>query len=393
MSQPKPVLHWFVRFWWVLLPFRASRLSRKLPFTFLDGLYMAAWPAVAAWAPVLSLLTGLAVGWWHPGFESVFSESLVVLMICAIVGISSANLGLLFIAGFIFGDFFLYHISWTEVGWRRDEGFFENVIKVRFPLLIEYGLLYVLMVKIPMVTKALTAQLRFPFLPLKTGFNIAAVLYTLITGVLVYFWTHTVPVLIRPVFTWVSSSPPSQATVPLQQYEWVVIFVAVITAAIRMLLQGMTAFRSEVGKPLDELERELRELPPVKSLSDRVNPWFSAAAASLWSVLMIAGVYKSWIDPILIGALILVMLAMRKQLIPLPMGVWAKWMDKIPLLVRLVIGFILIKIIASALLENMMHTTNTFRPLLLMTALSMLIIFLLTPQLPAVQPKGGEPLK
>ena len=87
------------------------------------------------------------------------------------------------------------------------------------------------------------------------------------------------------------------------------------------------------------------------------------------------------------------MLAMRKQLIPLPMGVWAKWMDKIPLLVRLVIGFILIKIIASALLENMMHTTNTFRPLLLMTALSMLIIFLLTPQLPAVQPKGGEPLK
>ncbi len=147
---------------------------------------------------------------------------------CAIVGISSANLGLLFIVGFIFGDFFLYHISWTEVGWRRDEGFFENVIKVRIPLLIEYGLLYILMVKIPMVTKALTAQLRVPFLPLKASFSIAAALYTLITGVLVYFWTHTVPVLIRPVFTWVSSSPPSQATVPLQQYEWVVIFVAVI---------------------------------------------------------------------------------------------------------------------------------------------------------------------
>jgi hypothetical protein len=108
---------------------------------------------------------------------------------------------------------------------------------------------------------------------------------------------------------------------------------------------------------------------------------------------MIAGVYKSWIDPILIGALILVMLAMRKQLIPLPMGFWAAWMDKIPLLVRLVIGFILIKIIASALLENMMRTTDTFRPLLLMTALSMLIIFLLTPQLPVVHPKEGEPSK
>ena len=141
--------------------------------------------------------------------------------------------------------------------------------------MIEYGLLYMLMVKIPMVTKALTAQLRFPFLPLKTGFNVAAVLYMLLTGVLVYFWTQTVPVLIRPVFTWVSTSPPAKATVPLQHYEWVIIFVAIVIAAFRMLLQGMTAFRSEVGKPLEELERELRDLPPVSSLGDRINPWFS----------------------------------------------------------------------------------------------------------------------
>ncbi|UVI29381.1 hypothetical protein [Paenibacillus spongiae] len=393
MSQPKPGLQRFVRLWWVQLPFRASRLSKKLPYTFLDGLYLAAWPTVAAWAPLLTLFIGLVIGWWHPGFESVFSESLVVIMIAAIVGTSSANLGLLFLAGFIFGDFFLQHTSWTEVGWRRNEGLFEHVIKVRIPLVIEYGLLYILVVKIPMITKALTAQLRVPFLPLKTSFKIAAALYVLITGILVYFWTQTVPVLIRPVFTWISSSPPAQATVPLQQYEWVIIFVAIVIAAIRMLLQGMTAFRSEIGKPLDGLERELRELPPVESLGDRLNPWFSTAAVALWSVLMIAGVYKSWIDPVFIGALIFVLLAIRQQLIPIPLGVWAKWMDKIPLLIRLVIGFILIKIIASAILENMMYATDTFRPLLLMTALSMLIIFLLTPQLPVVQPKEGEPSK
>ena len=309
-------------------------------------------------------------------------------MIAAIVGMSSANLGLLFIAGFIFGDFFLHHTSWTQVGWRRNEGVFEHVIKVRIPLLIEYGLLYILMVKIPMITKALSAQLRFSFLPLKASFSVAAALYVLLTGVLVYFWTQTVPVLIRPVFTWVSARPPAEATVPLQQYEWVIIFVAVVTAAIRMLLQGMTAFRSEVGKPLEQLERELKELPPVKSLGDRINPWFLAAFAALWSVLMIAGVYKSWIDPVLIGALIFVLLAVRQQLIPVPLGVWPKLMEKIPLLIRLVIGFILIKIISSAILENMMRSTNTFRPLLLMTALSMLIIFLLTPQLPVVQAEG-----
>lgn len=393
MSQPKPVLERFVRFWWVQLPFRASRFSKKLPYSLLDGLYLAAWPAVAAWAPLLAVVTGLMIGWWHPGFESVFSESLVVLMIAAIVGMSSANLGLLFIVGFIFGDFFLQHTSWTQVGWRRDEGFLEHVIKVRIPLLIEYGLLYILMVKIPMITKALTAQLRVPFLTLKASFGFAAALYVMLTGVLVYFWTQTVPVLIRPVFTWVSSRPPAEATVPLQQYEWVIIFVAIVIAAIRMLLQGMTAFRSEVGMPLDQLERELRELPPVKSLGDRLNPWFLAAAAALWSVLMISGVYKSWIDPVLIGALIFVLLAIRQQLIPVPLGVWPKLMDKIPLLIRLVFGFILIKIISSAILENAMHSTDTFRPLLLMTALSMLIIFLLTPQLPDVQPKEGEPSK
>jgi hypothetical protein len=393
MSQPKPVLERFVRLWWVQLPFRASWFSKKLPYTFLDGFYLAAWPVIAAWAPLLALLAGLMIGWWHPGFESVFSESLVVLMIAAIVGMSSANLGLLFIAGFIFGDFFLQHTSWTQVGWRRNDGFFEHVIKVRIPLLIEYGLLYILMVKIPMITKALTAQLRVPFLPLKASFSIAAALYVLLTGVLVYFWTQTVPVLIRPVFTWVSARPPAEATVPLQQYEWVVIFVAIVIAAIRMLLQGMTAFRSEVGKPLEQLERELKELPLVRSLGERMSPWFLAALAASWSVLMISGVYKTWIDPVFIGALIFVLLAVRQRLIPVPLGAWPKLMEKIPLLLRLVVGFILIKIISSAILENMMHTTDTFRPLLLMTALSMLIIFLLTPQLPDVRAKEGEPSK
>lgn len=393
MSQSKPFLQWFVRFWWVQLPLRASRFSSKLPFTFLDGLYLAAWPAVASWAPLLALIAGLVIGWWHPGFEVVFSESLVVIMIAAIFGISSANLGLLFFVGFIFGDFFLHHTSWMQVGWRRNEGFLEHVGKVRIPLLIEYGLLYLLTVKIPMVTKALTAQLRIPFLPLKIGFKVAASLYVLLTGVLVYFWTQTVPVLIRPVFTWISTNPPAKATVPLQHYEWVIIFVAIVIAVVRMWLQGMTAFRSEVGKPLDELEQELRNLPPVRSLGDRINPWVSTAAASLWSVLMIAGIYKSLIDPVLIGALIYVLLAVRKHLIPVPFGVWAKWMDKIPLLIRLVIGFILIKIIASAILENMLRSTNTFRPLLLMTALSMVIIFLLTPQLPVPRLKEGEPSK
>jgi hypothetical protein len=215
----------------------------------------------------------------------------------------------------------------------------------------------------------------------------------LLTGTLVYFWSQTVPVLIRPVFTWVSARPPAEASVPLQQYEWVVVFAAVVTAAFRMLLQGMTAFRSEVGRPLDELERELRELPPVDSLGDRINPWISTAAGALWSVLMIAGIYKSFVDPILIGALIFVLLAIRKQLIPVPLGLWAKWMEKIPLLFRLAAGFILIKIIASALIENMMRTTDTFRPLLLMTALSMLVIFLLTPRLPVARPKDGDPSK
>lgn len=393
MSQPKPVHERIVRFWWVQLPFRACRFSKKLPYTFLDGLYLAAWPTVAAWVPLLALMTGLVIGWWHLGFESVFSESLVMLMIAVIVGTSSANLGLLFIVGFSFGDFFLHHTSWTQVGWRRNEGVFEHVIKVRIPLLIEYGLLYMLVVKIPMVTKALSAQLRVPFLPLKASFSVAAALYVVLTGVFVYYWTQTVPVLIRPVFTWVSSNPPAKATVPLQHYEWVIIFVAIVIAAVRMLLQGMTAFHSEVGKPLEELERELRDLPPVKSLEDLLNPWFLTAFATLWSILLIAGVYKSWIDPVLIGALIFVLLAVRRQLIPVPLGVWPKLMDKIPMLIRLVFGFILIKIISSAILVHMMRTTDTFRPLLLMTAVSMLIIFLLTPQLPVVQSKEGEPSK
>ena len=124
MSQSKPFLQRFVRFWWVQLPFRASRFSSKLPFTFLDGLYMAAWPAVAAWAPLLVTDRRSCDRVVAPGIRKCLQRIVVVLMIAAIVGISSANLGLLFIVGFIFGDFFLHHTSWTAGRMAAERRFF-----------------------------------------------------------------------------------------------------------------------------------------------------------------------------------------------------------------------------------------------------------------------------
>jgi thiol:disulfide interchange protein len=79
----------------VQLPVSAHKLARNLGITLIDGLYLTSWPCIAAVAPLLALLAGILIGWWHPGFQTVFSESLGVMILAAILGMMSAYLGAL----------------------------------------------------------------------------------------------------------------------------------------------------------------------------------------------------------------------------------------------------------------------------------------------------------
>ncbi|HEX2035162.1 MAG TPA: pre-toxin TG domain-containing protein, partial [Chloroflexota bacterium] len=78
-----------------------------------DGVYLLAWPRVAAVASPLALLLGLVFGALHPGYRIAFSESLPLLVLMVVLGTVSGHLGVLFLAGYAFGDFSLAAGEWA----------------------------------------------------------------------------------------------------------------------------------------------------------------------------------------------------------------------------------------------------------------------------------------
>lgn len=368
------------RLWWVTIPLFSRRLSIKFPHTLLDGFYLNVWPIVAAIVPPIVLLLGFITGWLHPDFKVVFSESIPLLMIITILGTLSANLGFAFLMGFVLGDVFLGQ-SFHEL--------LLNPLRSGLPLLIGYAVMAMLITKLPITIKMLVAELKIPGIGLKVRFAIAALLHVLLTGLLVYFWTQAVPVLIRPLFTWKGSIPTIQAMAPLQQYGMVIVVTAMVTSVFRMILQGLIAFKVNFGSRLDPLQETLVSAPLVKAFPNLLNKWILLLITSIWSCFLLAGAYQSILDAIVIGSVSFILLGIRKGLIPISLGYWTNLMQRIPLLLRLGVGFLIVRYLSKPLLADLMRNTQTFRPVLLIIVISMIIIFLLNP-LSASSKKGVE---
>ncbi|MCA2938187.1 MAG: hypothetical protein IM319_03090 [Microcystis sp. M113S1] len=71
-----------INFWWRDLPVAASRVSGFLSVILADGIYLTHWSKVAAYAPVVSLVLGLLIGWFHfaPGQTFTFSIGVMALL-------------------------------------------------------------------------------------------------------------------------------------------------------------------------------------------------------------------------------------------------------------------------------------------------------------------------
>lgn len=358
------------RLWWVSLPLSSRRLSMKIPHILLDGFYLNIWPIISAFGPIIVMLLGFITGWLHPDFKDVFSESIPLLMLITILGTLSANFGFSFLIGFVVGDIFLG---------QTYQKLLLSPVRFGLPLLIEYAVMVMLIIKLPITIKMLVAELKIPGIGLKARFIISALLHVLLTGLLVYFWTQAVPVLIRPMFTWRGSIPSIQAMAPLQQNGMIIVMTAMTTSAFRMVFQGMVAFKVNLGSKLDSMQDELVSAPLVNAFFDFSNKWIVLLISSIWSCFLLSGAYQSILDAIVIGVVTFILLGIRKGLIPFSLGIWSNLMQRIPLLLRLGVGFFIVRYLSKPLLADLMRNTQTFRPVLLIIVISMFIIFLLTP--------------
>jgi hypothetical protein len=369
--------------WWIRVPLAVRRLGARPLLVLVDGLAVAVWPRVAAFLSPLVLFLGLLLGGLHPGFDQVFSQSWIVLLPAVLLGVFSGHLGAFFLVGYAFGDFFLWHTEWTFRG-----SFLQNLLRVRIPLLIQYGLLAFMTTGVPLATKTLLVQLRPPStLPRPVRRALAVAGHLVLTLLLVYLWIQIVPILIRPVFTWTGGGPPVDAMEILQQRSWPLLLVAGVASLARMGLQTVVAAGAEERAALEALEERLQAAPPVTAVAARLPLPVLMAGTAVWSTLMLAGMLEAWWDGLLLGAVIVGLQVARAGIIGAPLRPWAQFVSRIPVPLRLAAGIVVVAVLSRVALGTLMARTNSFRPILLVTILALLVFYLLDPLHPQLRVK------
>ena len=301
--------------WWGRLPAAVHRLSPPAALCLTDGTHLATWPPLAALGPPVALAAGLALGWSHPGFPLLWSQSVLFVAGVAAVGVLSAALGAWLVAGFAVGDFFLADHGWPAAIPAAAPGVFggqlPELLRLRLPLVIGYLLLLLVAARLPVFAKTLLANtvggrsVPMASRPLAGAALLGA--HALVTNALVWAWVQAVPVLIRPRFTWLGAlAPPGSAYVPLQVEGNLVVAVVVIASVVRLTRQLTLASRRDVQAKLDGIQE------PVLSIGRTGPPgagrrWVRAVGAGLATTALACGILASTTEAVLVfgGAVVL----------------------------------------------------------------------------------------
>jgi hypothetical protein len=390
--------------WWVYLVLAARRLAEGLATALADGLYLVVWPPLAFLLPPLGALLGFAIGATHPGYVTTVTESLPLLLLLVVLGTLSAHLGLAFLAGYVLGDVLLFNLERLAllpgaVGKVLAAGdppaaavaLAVDLGSYWLPLVIQYGLMALPLTTFPVLAKTLLRSLSgLALLGPWVGSAAAAAVHAALTFALVYFWTQSIPLLIRPLFFWRGESPAVAAVAPAQTHGVVIAAVAVVASVVRMGLQALTTFVPRFRAPLDPALERLSAGPPLTPLAERTPRPLAVLGRALATTVLLAGLYASWADWAALFGLVVLLETVRVGLVPLPLGRWAEVVQRLPLVVRVAGAFGAIALLASAL-TPLIDDAETFRPLILLTGMAMVVSFLFNPVSPLAPRAQPQP--
>ncbi|HLC49724.1 MAG TPA: hypothetical protein VJI96_05065 [Candidatus Andersenbacteria bacterium] len=375
-------------FFWLTLPWRIRRLSSSAVFALVDGAYTMSWPKLAALGSVASVLGGFCVGWLHPGFEIVFSESLILMIIVAVLGTLGAHFGLLFVFGYATGDLLLGGIDRYSLYGVSSASW---VVRIFVPQLIEYTLLAFLMVSIPLLVKYLLVS--WPWgarLSRGSMLALAMVGHVLLTVGLVYLWAQVVPVMARPLFTWRGVLPTTDMAIVLQKNVQPLLWAVAIASLVRMVAQSVIATRTSNEARVNSWQKKLLSVLPITSfVQEKLPAWAVSVLKIIGTLFLLSGVFQSWTEVVGIGVIIALIYAAQDGLIPVPLGKWREIVYKVPLLARLLGGGIVIYVVTSLVLAVQSSPNQGFRPTVISIGVSFLIMYLLSPGVPFRKRKGG----
>lgn len=367
-----------------------------------DGAWTTAWRGVGAYAPVVGFALGLLCRFIFPQIFSVFSESLLFMMIVIAASLLSGTVGFALLGGYIIEDLLVGDRASIYTAFfpseLRPEGSVLAIAGVFGGKLVSYLLLSIPAVTIPLLVRQLAPSIKLSGITDPNSRTLAlAGLHAAIAGVLVFLWAQSVVVLLRPLFTWVGSVPTFEAINPAQSQWSFLVGVGAIAAAGRVLLErklAPTAPRAAVATRL----RRQRFTGEGQGILEKVPGLVRVVIPPVIIALVLAGTYDGWIDAIIVALVVAVLSLWRSRLIriiPLP-SQWSLTIRRIPSLIRLAaapfIGYWLSTILLTPL---WVPTQTSLRPVMLGSLLTLLVFYVLFPPLPVVsgQTQQAQPTR
>ena len=350
-----------------------------------DGAWTAAWRGVAAFAPIVAFALGLISRLIFRDLNVAYTESLFFMLLVVAGATMSGTVGVGLLAGYIVQDLLLSSL----VGPGATTG---NAVIGGIGLfggkLVSYLLLAIPAVILPQLARQLTggAGLRALTDP-RLRIAGAAVLDAVVCGALVFLWSQSMLVLIRPLFSLVGAELPSSVVRPVQQ-QWIwLVLAAMLAAAARVVVVRMYLPRSQRAGLVAYLQRR-RFTGDHPAMLERVPEVVRVAIATLVLTLVLAGTYEGWLDAI-VAALVIGLLGLwRANLIsriPVPVK-WALLVRNVHPLLRLLGATLAGYVLTIIVVAPFWSAFSGLRLLLVGSLLTLLIFNVLFPPLPVVQP-------
>ncbi|HQV29297.1 MAG TPA: hypothetical protein PLL45_18520 [Thermoflexales bacterium] len=371
------------RLWWVRVPALLGRISGLLTSLASDGAYLRAWPAAAALAPIGCLLFGLLAGWTHFSNSYIalsYTNSLLLMALLTLISGLGGGLGLYLLIGYIFGDFLLF-------GHGEYMGAPSAQIMARLALPIAYLLLGKLLILAPVVSRGLRLQLLDKLRLSGTAGTIAhAAVQAALQAALVWVWVQAAPTLIRPIYTWRGGAPTSEAMAPLQESGMLLVALALLIGAVRVVIERLPAAQraaADARRDLRQTRTGARALQPP-----RLPVWLAAALRSAFATYLLAGLIVTFLEGVLFFGLTLAGQLLR-GMVATRLAPLSRLMARVPIVLRLVAGGLVSFALASLLVPLVWNSTQTFFPIMIPTATSMVVFALLMPATPLAPAPAG----
>ena len=389
---------WF----WFALPRRvAGRFPASWGFLG-DASFMAAVPPLGVAVPLVAASGALFVGATGAGFDTVYTESIVLMTVLVALGCFSTQLGLLALVAFAAGDFLLAERSWSldpslaGAGEPFSTGLVGNLARVRLPLLITYLLLAVPVAVIPRTARGVVLAVgRRRRLPAQVTWAVSSALYVAVIWIGARTWTAAAPTLVRPRFTWLpgSGTPTAEAIQPLQVDGGKIVAAAVVAALVRQVVVGWLSVpgprHQARWRRLTAAAPEARAGEPAVAPSAARRLGIDVLAASIGTLTLAGILERAWVWLLAFGVMLGVRLLRSEVVAAAAVRRWKVVTARAPAAVRLVVLWVVARLVTDALSSGVIES---YTAMALFVIAGVMVVFVVFPGTPAPSqppPAGG----